>query len=366
MFAEPKRQGPGKRPPGSASAAQRGGGPRKDGKIAVAAAAFLAGEEDRVGDVLGDGDVVRGTVGSFLVKPRGNKGGRRGPGQRDPELSPASDMADDISESTCVTSVGPRPVYCTCRRSATPGETMLACTDCKELFHGSCIDVSSNTMCTKPLYVCEACLQQHPRKRRAPGTILGVGSKVAPLVAATLKRSKKAQTATAVDPMPKAETSLAETSNADMTPLPMANQAALEAFMNAAGAMDEDDICPICEDECTCRGGGQAGGAGDDNGGGDEVGAPMPLFSQISRHTGSISIEPLLSSGGATKRGVRVVKKPVGKAEMGITKARTTKIKAAGKPRAKKGKNSEKSLISRLVSAMDGAPPTDKVEEEEL
>ncbi|KAJ2114323.1 hypothetical protein IW146_003181 [Coemansia sp. RSA 922] len=136
---------------------------------------------------------------------------------------------------------------------------------------------------------------------------------------------------------------------------------ALAAFMNAAGAMDEDDICPICEDECTCRGGGQTGGAG----GGDEEGPPMPLFSQISKHTTS-NIGASLSPDTAAKRGARVVKKPVGKAESGIIKARTTKTKAAGKPRAKKGKNSEKSLISRLVNAMDSAPPTGKVEEEEL
>ncbi|KAJ2882864.1 hypothetical protein H4R27_003147 [Coemansia aciculifera] len=373
---EPKRQGPGKKPPGSASAAQRGG-PRKDGKMpVVAAAALLAGETDNASDMLGDGDVVRGTAGSFIVKPRGSKGGRRGPGQHDPELEATGDELNDISDLPSATAVGPRPVYCICRRSATPGELMLACTDCKESFHGSCVDVASNTIrSTKPLYVCDACLQHHPRKRRTPGTILGVGSKVAPLVAATPKRSKKVQTAAVVDPIPKIETRLAETSNADMTPLPMANQAelaavtgtivALAAFMDAAGAMDEDDICPICEDECTCRGGGQAGRAGNDNGGGDEEGAPMPLFSQISKHTTSSSVAPL-SSDTADKRGARVVKKPVGKAESGVIKARTTKTKAAGKPRAKKGKNSEKSLISRLVNAMDSAPPTGKIEEEEL
>ncbi|KAJ2690878.1 CXXC-type zinc finger protein 1 [Coemansia spiralis] len=355
------RQGPSKKPPGLASTAQRGG-PRKDGKAPAPAAPFLAGETDKARDKLNDGDTVRGSTGSFLVKPRGNKGGRRGPGQRDAELG-SNDALDGDSDLVGAF-VGPRPVYCVCRRPATPGETMLACTDCKESFHGSCVDVDSNAIrSTKPLYVCEACLQQHPRKRRAPGTILGVGSKVAPLAAAASKRSKKAQTAVAVDPIPETETLLADASNSDIVPLPMANQAALTAFMNAAGTMDEDDICPICEDECTCKG---SGAPGNDSVGGVEEGAPMPLFSQITRHTASSDSAVLISSGEVTKREVRVAKKPASKAESGIIKARTTKTKAAGKPRAKKGKNSEKSLISRLVSAMDSGPPTDKVEEEEL
>ncbi|KAJ2492967.1 hypothetical protein IWW37_000971 [Coemansia sp. RSA 2050] len=360
--AYPGRQGPSRKPPGPASTAQRGG-PRKDSKAPAAAVSSLTSETDKANDKLGDGDVVRGSIGSFLVKPRGNKGGRRGPGQRDNELGSTSDALEGDSDLVSAF-VGPRPVYCVCRRSAIPGETMLACTDCKESFHGSCIDVDSNAIrSTKPLYVCEACLRQHPRKRRAPGTILGVGSKVAPLAASTLKRSKKAQTAVAVDPIPETETQLTAAGNSDITPLPIANQAALAAFMNAAGAMDEDDICPICEDECTCKGGGAPGS---DSVGGVKEGAPMPLFSQIPRHTANSDGVALVSSGAATKRGARVARKPASKAESGIVKARTAKTKAASKPRAKKGKNSEKSLISRLVNAMDSGPPADKVEEEEL
>ncbi|KAJ2475944.1 hypothetical protein EV174_005101, partial [Coemansia sp. RSA 2320] len=118
----------------------------------------------------------------------------------------------------------------------------------------------------------------------------------------------------------------------------------------AGGAMDDDDICPICEDECTCRAG--------QNGAGSSVGvnegALMPLFSQISRHSASDANESkahVVSASAAAKRGAGPAKKTVEKPGVRVTKAKTPK---PAKPRAKKGKNSEKSLISRLVNAMDG------------
>ncbi|KAJ2446758.1 hypothetical protein GGF42_005611, partial [Coemansia sp. RSA 2424] len=372
---EAKRQSPAKKPPGLGSAAPRGG-PRKAGKLPVVAAVAA---DNR----LSDGDAVReASLGSFPIKPRGGKGGRRGPGGQmvDPELEVASNDLGESAAAAAATAAeatrsgstgGPRPVFCICRRPAIPGETtMLACTDCKESFHRSCVGVPSNAIHNVAApYVCSACLKQHPRRRRAPGTILGVGSKIAPAAGAP-KRSKKTPDVATVDPIAMAGPMPGKDSSTNSMALPTANQAALAAFMNLAGAMDEDDICPICEDECTCRGGEQTAGAG--LGGGEHAGdggAPMPLFSQISRHTADSSMDAVLAPTAATKRGggVRAGKRPAAtKAEGGVAKARAAKTKAAAtKPRAKKGKNSEKSAISRLVGAMDSTAPAGKDSEEE-
>ncbi|KAJ2635446.1 hypothetical protein GGF44_003327, partial [Coemansia sp. RSA 1694] len=378
---EAKRQSPAKKPPGLGSAAPRGG-PRKAGKLPAIAAVAA---DNR----LSDGDAVREVpLGSFPVKPRGGKGGRRGPGGQVVDLglevasnalgesaavAAAAVAATAAAEATRSGSTGgPRPVFCICRRPAIPGETtMLACTECKESFHRSCVGVPSNSIhdVAAP-YVCSACLKQHPRRRRAPGTILGVGSKVAPAAGAP-KRSKKTPDVATVDPIAMAEPMPGKDSSTNSMALPTANQAALAAFMNLAGAMDEDDICPICEDECTCRGGEQTAGAGGGGGGehAGDGGAPMPLFSQISRHTADSSMDAVLAPTAATKRGggVRAGKRPAAtKAEGGVAKARAAKTKAAAtKPRAKKGKNSEKSAISRLVGAMDSTAPAGKDDEDE-
>ncbi|KAJ2817142.1 hypothetical protein IWW50_006266, partial [Coemansia erecta] len=115
--------------------------------------------------------------------------------------------------------------------------------------------------------------------------------------------------------------------------------------------MDEDDICPICEDDCTC--GNARSGAGD-NAVDASSPAPMPLFAQIvnqhkptavfaTHDTEAVPIPP------------KKHKKP----------AQEPKSKPR-KPRKQKGAE-DKSLISRLVSAMgksQTAAPTNDDEEE--
>ncbi|KAJ1897632.1 hypothetical protein LPJ66_003250 [Kickxella alabastrina] len=338
--------------------------------------------------------------GAFAVKPRGSKGGRRGPGQHEMPLSIEDVVIDDNEDEFDFPRGGidgPRPVYCVCRRGVISGERMLECTDCKELFHGSCVGVPLHSIREiVPLYVCESCLQQHPRRKRTPGTILGVGTKIVPKTAP--KKSKKKRTTTStfdannddasdddendiiylraavspqnpllssaiVDPTGPDEAGKAAAgadggSNVAATfPLPAANQAALAAFMSAASGdmMDDDDICPICEDECTC-GNSRSSNIGatstfayqnDDLNDKGDGGPLMPLFSQVSMPA---NLATAAAAATIKKRG-STPKKISRKLESRITNP-VAATKARAKPRAKKGKGSERRLISRLVNSM--------------
>ncbi|KAJ1725803.1 hypothetical protein LPJ53_000064 [Coemansia erecta] len=282
---------------------------------------------------------------------------------------------------------GPRPVYCVCRRSTTSSEGMLKCTDCKELFHGSCVGVAPHTIQQSPLYLCESCLQQHPRRKRVPGTILGIGSRIASEAASTAsaRKTKKKQRAQAdslsdddgngviylrpnATSQPAGNQMLARAeADAGHVPrvalLPAANQAALAAFSSAAAAgetMDDDDICPICEDECTCGNArsqppiaptgsafaGQNGANFTSSKSEADDGPAMPLFSQIAR---------IVSHGGhqPTEKREASTKKNTKKTESRAPK--TAVAKPRSKPRAKKGKGSEKNLIPRMVDDIGGS-----------
>ncbi|KAJ2502784.1 hypothetical protein GGH96_000801 [Coemansia sp. RSA 1972] len=100
----------------------------------------------------------------------------------------------------------------------------------------------------------------------------------------------------------------------------------------AGGDMDEDDICPICEDDCTCGNSRESASDYTTNAGA----APMPLFAQIvNQHKPASVIGPRSAGSVSSSASTRVpIKKP--------KKARKQKGAPAG----------DKSLISRLVSAM--------------
>ncbi|KAJ2160916.1 hypothetical protein GGF46_001901 [Coemansia sp. RSA 552] len=114
---------------------------------------------------------------------------------------------------------------------------------------------------------------------------------------------------------------------------------------------DDDDICPICEDECTCRNAGAAPGgysAADDGDGG----APLPLFSQIiNRTTFSLMGDPPSGAGSAPHPAIDSTAMP----PSSPTEAAPKKTRAR-KARRTKG-TSNKSLASHLVSAMGPRPP---------
>ncbi|KAJ2726464.1 hypothetical protein GGI07_000602 [Coemansia sp. Benny D115] len=272
---------------------------------------------------------------------------------------------------------GPRPVYCICRRGMLTGEPMLRCVDCRELFHGSCVAVPAQKIRTPaaPLYVCDACVQQHPRKKRVPGTILGVGSRVAPLPH-TPKKSKKKRAGSTADAgadgdvaededviylRPAAASGpRSDPASLEHTPaaafaadpratalLPAANQRALAAFMSAAAGetMDDDDICPICEDECTCFNIRAAANT--------PVNASLSEnddeYDAISGHGSSARLMPLFLQKSPSPEAAK-------KQSAKKTAGSQSKPKTKAKPRAKKGKGSKKSLISELVDFEDRRP----------
>ncbi|KAJ2453408.1 hypothetical protein EV183_002265 [Coemansia sp. RSA 2336] len=122
-----------------------------------------------------------------------------------------------------------------------------------------------------------------------------------------------------------------------------------QTLLNQAGDMDDDDICPICEDECTC-GSARLG----------EADSPKPLFAQIvnqhhSPRYESSAEERAFSVASATKKSTKK-----GKAAASKSKSK--------KPRSKSKGPKDKSLISRLVKVMGNtqSPVSRENEVEEL
>ncbi|KAJ2715358.1 palmitoyltransferase swf1 [Coemansia spiralis] len=113
--------------------------------------------------------------------------------------------------------------------------------------------------------------------------------------------------------------------------------------------LDDDDICPICEDECTC-GNARSSAAADDT--------TAPLFSQIINRHAPTAGRPRQSP----EPPVLLAKK---------TKAKGPSVRAPRRPRKQQGRApTDKSLLSRLVSAMGGGagplPTHDGSEGEEV
>ncbi|KAJ2861169.1 hypothetical protein FB639_005535, partial [Coemansia asiatica] len=164
---------------------------------AVAALSNLAGDENSEDGSQDDKDYAdqKSVLQSSAAKRRAAKGGRRAGGRRSSPTFLTDSIngnGGDLDESVAIPDFprgginGPRPVFCVCRQGNLSDEGMLKCTDCKELFHGSCVGVSAHTIRTAlPLYVCESCLKQHPCKRRSPGTVLGTGLRIAHASAAS-------------------------------------------------------------------------------------------------------------------------------------------------------------------------------------
>ncbi|KAJ2622966.1 hypothetical protein GGI26_002767 [Coemansia sp. RSA 1358] len=214
---------------------------------------------------------------------------------------PTKDEDDDEDDDFAHGGVdGPRRIYCVCRRGAAPDEPMLECSDCAEMFHGPCVGVSVHILRQSQqsrLFVCDSCLELHHLKPRIPGTILGVWGRVA--------RSPNA----AADPLP---------------------QNAMAA--SALDDMDDDDICPICEDDCTCGNSRDPLSNSANAPLGHDGGAPMPLFSQLAKHPASSAAITVHDSKPAPD----AKKQP---------------------KRSKRTKSTGSTLISRLVSAMESKRP---------
>ncbi|KAJ2076529.1 hypothetical protein H4R24_005649 [Coemansia sp. RSA 988] len=111
------------------------------------------------------------------------------------------------------------------------------------MFHGSCVGVSENAS----NYVCQECVHLHPRRRRTAGTILGTG------------RSTAADTPKGLEPFCNFSATNAGTTTLTKGVVGSNNDDARSQDTASASRpasvdddMDDDDICPICEDECTC------------------------------------------------------------------------------------------------------------------
>ncbi|KAJ2843861.1 hypothetical protein IWW36_005397, partial [Coemansia brasiliensis] len=116
--------------------------------------------------------------------------------------------------------------------------------------------------------------------------------------------------------------------------------------------MDDDDICPICEDECTCG----STRLGDEVA--DEANSPKPLFAQIVNQHHS----PPRYESAVEEKAFQVASS----AKKSAKKTKTVSSKPKSKkPRKSKGPK-DKSLISRLVNVMGNTRPSAKPEDNDV
>ncbi|KAJ2809295.1 hypothetical protein H4R20_000198 [Coemansia guatemalensis] len=186
------------------------------------------------------------------------------------------------------------------------------------MFHGSCVGVAEKA----PKYVCRECVHLHPRRRRTPQTILGTG------------RSQTADAPKNFEPIrkiPEANTgastltlSVASSNNDDA----QSQDTSKTLHASIAADMDDDDICPICEDECTC--------ANTD-------------FATSGGFTASNSVHDRSSNGSATHQVIGSSHEP------NITNAKKPQRSRPSPRKPRKQKTAaptDRSLISRLVNTM--------------
>ncbi|PIA14023.1 hypothetical protein COEREDRAFT_89095 [Coemansia reversa NRRL 1564] len=216
-------------------------------------------------------------------------------------------------------------VACVCRQPVVTSD-MLQCLECKDMFHGSCVGVSEDA----PEYVCQECVHVDPRRRRTPGTILGTG------------RSGAAGTPNGFEPIRNISAattgistlsqSAASSNNDDAQSLDITSTTLRASF---AADMDDDDICPICEDECTCA---------------------NNEYTTSSGFTGDNRAPDRSSNGPATYQVIGPTHEP------NLVKSKSTQRSRSGPKKLRKQKASaptDRSLISRLVSTMDQKFATD-------
>ncbi|KAJ2608333.1 hypothetical protein H4S08_004492 [Coemansia sp. RSA 1365] len=191
------------------------------------------------------------------------------------------------------------------------------------MFHGSCVGISEDA----PEYVCQECVDFHTRRRRTRGTILGSETADTPNGFEPIRNFSAATTGVA------APSQSAASTNNDDAQSPDINSTLLRADFGAD--MDDDEICPICEEECTCAKNEYATGSG---------------------FTADNNASVRSSNGLATYQMI----KPTYESNLVNTKRTQRSRSTPRKPRKQKASAPiDRSLISRLVSTMDRKSATD-------
>ncbi|KAL1917196.1 uncharacterized protein VTP21DRAFT_4852 [Calcarisporiella thermophila] len=127
-------------------------------------------------------------------------------------------------------------VYCKCRRGYDGKEFMIGCDGCQEWFHGRCIGMTPSEAKLNQHYFCDKC-REGMKSDRSIGREKLKGKKIA---APKKKMEKKSRSVKSVPPT----VPIKKTKYPSSTSL----------LVNPVGAEEiDDDICPVCEFECTCQ-----------------------------------------------------------------------------------------------------------------
>ncbi|KAF7722077.1 hypothetical protein EC973_003726 [Apophysomyces ossiformis] len=131
-------------------------------------------------------------------------------------------------------------VYCLCRKGYDGKEFMIACDKCQEWFHGKCVGINPKTVVEH--YFCDACSKSKTSLTDAPV----VQEKQKTPVKKSRSKNAGSSNSKKQTQSRKKSSKLPESHVSPATPKAPAAPKALEI------EEDLDDICPVCDSECTC------------------------------------------------------------------------------------------------------------------
>lgn len=141
--------------------------------------------------------------------------------------------------------------YCTCRRGYDGKEFMIECDGCQEWFHGACVGLKPNSVTDH--YFCKSCLKA--KKKPAPTAIAAMGAGKTLIAPPPPPQTTNKKKSLIILPIAKPEQKPKPIPLPSPPPPPPASIPSISKLsIQDEDDEDEDldDICPVCDGDCTC------------------------------------------------------------------------------------------------------------------
>ncbi|OLY82110.1 hypothetical protein AYI68_g3777 [Smittium mucronatum] len=159
----------------------------------------------------------------------------------------------DLKSTSKISKKKTKNIFCQLCGDYAENNASIKCIECSELFHQDCVGVTKNMLGETGAFSCQTCVLQYPRRYRAPGTYLMDGKQIS-AKSSSKNRKPKNQTS-------KSNTGTKYVERKKSTPGTYVSDAIFEQeqeiYLSLQKNDDESDVdvdlCPICEQECTCN-----------------------------------------------------------------------------------------------------------------
>ncbi|PVV05094.1 hypothetical protein BB560_000386 [Smittium megazygosporum] len=150
----------------------------------------------------------------------------------------------------------PSNIFCQVCGNVAEKEISVICSECNELFHESCVNVTNYQLGLDFLFSCQSCVLQFPKRHRIPGTYIMGGKQITPRSQKISKKGTKQTYTRKLNKPPKSSKKITPPwisdsgfDNAFSTPIAHNQQGKLISKIDPDIGLEE---CPVCEQECTC------------------------------------------------------------------------------------------------------------------